>query len=373
MATSLNLELTLPSGDLVNFFNVSARQCEFLESIYGSRYSLGFADSDTAKWAKLASDWGKTALKFTWESAIGGTTVGSPPKTVKIEHMTAQIKADIVDVNIVAVDMMASLQNRAPQKIYKDKTISEIVQEIADDNELESDVENLQGDKMTLYQCGMTDYDFVKDVLIPRSGKEPVLFYMEDGGRLIFKRRKKEKAMLNFKQTVQNSATDYPYFSVLSAFYINATNYGTKIIAFDPVKKQQSPYTKILQADDNADLPKDPFPSSKPSVISVDGNPARIQTAVIETLDLTDELLKSRVNWKCSIPAHRTAVFTIPIPDAQIGDTATLEAKTCFDEIGVGEGAGGHLIYAVYHTISGPGDLGSIVFLERRGIDRGDQ
>lgn len=353
---------------MVGVKRVDAFTAEILETLYGeSRYLIMFEDRDVDYWNSVAKDGGvsEAQLQIT-ENLPDGNPVESKWKVLTIRGIRCRFIGGIVEVQIVATDSMFRLKNRTPQNVYKDKTVAEVVQQIAEEQALDSDIDEFASGKYTLYQCGMNDYDFIRNVVIPRVGQDPVLFYMEDGATLKFKTRKRLDAAMRFSLDAKGNATSVPLNAYTSVVTIGVSNFGVKAVAFDPLKSQTEPFLKEFLATDATYGKKDPFVKTAPTPISIEGFPSRIQNVVIGVLGLEiDSELKSRVDWDPGIPMYRTAIHSYLLPAAKIGTSAYVDAKTVDGKASFA--TGDHLVYAVYHRLFPGGNITTTTFLERRG------
>ena len=363
------LELSL-ADQKISLSNVAMFTAEIFESIYGtSLYYMNFNTTDVDRWEKIANNGGVSKGKVRWGYATSTHPyTWSKWKDIKLQQLRIQMKGTTVGVSIRAVDATFELKKTAPRAVFKQKTVAEMVEKIAGDHKLTKDIDEVSPTKRDLCQCGMNDYEFIHDELIPLSGKDPVLFYVKDGHTLVFKLKKKGKPVLMFKYDKEQTEKDVGFHTFETIVTINASNFGVEAVAFDPLKKESAPFLKEFMANDDTYGPKgDPLARISPEPLSVNGQPAQIQSIAIKELGISiQEELENRVSWDPGIAMHKTLVPTHLVPQVEIGTIVRLEGVS----VATGEElscTGDHLVYAVYHRMFPGGDTGTTVFLERRG------
>jgi hypothetical protein len=148
---------------------------------------------------------------------------------------------------------------------------------------------------------------------------------------------------------------------------IDASNYPTKVVAFDKSKTAGNPYVRSYMASDNLKQ-YDSFGARVPKPLA--DTPSCIESIIVDEGLNIDAEMKARTSWKAPFTAIRVAVPCPPLPTLAIGDTAAMVNAS----VGVTapEHAfvyGTHLMYGLYHEIDAErGQFGTTVFLERRGV-----
>jgi hypothetical protein len=364
------IELELGENEVANLSNTPSISLEVLESIYGeSLYKLKIEDLNPDRWNSVAQDAGASWFRLRWGHSSADNQIWSEWRTIRMRNMVFRSLAQSFIVELLFSDASFLLKHRCPQNIYNAKTIPEIVQQIAEEHGILYTIDEFLEKKFTLYQCGMNDYDFIKTVLIPRSGEYPVLFYVDKGNRLIVEFRNKHQ-LDKITFSIQGEGTDVsvPLAGFIGSVMIGDSNFGKLAVTFDALKKQTFPFYTEFKADDNADLPEDPFTSIKPPVLAIGNKPAIIQNVVIENPnDIDQEMMKSRVDWKCSNPVYRVALPTYLLPKAELALTVNLEGNLVSGkETFCG---GDYLLYSLYTKIAPGGGVGTTIFAERRGLE----
>lgn len=380
MITSDTAELQLQAGD-VTIKRAAAITMDLIETIFGkSMYKIRFSDRDVDVWNKIAAQ-----VDITGSIRIGAVTDAIPDglwsdwKEFRVTQLTLKSEGDVVHATIVAQDGMYSLQGRASQKVFTNKSIQEMVEEFASDHDLKSDVISTT-DKYNVKQGLYTDYDFIRTELIPRSRSvdEDDLFLLyinqdKNGQKLVFttfKELAKKKPQLTFSYDPQEPS---PYDPIQRAYlttfiatsWLSDDNFGKQGVSFDPLKSQGIPDLLTAEYNDN-DVNYPSLRAETPERIG--DSPAKIEPFVMEMLDLDlQKEVKTRLQWD-NFFSHRMAIPTQLLPLVKVGALAQVEAET-----GTGEKlfcSGTHLIYAVHHRVQPSGKTSTMTFLARRGAVR---
>jgi len=373
-----SVTLEFLGGDPEAPYTTSGFSAELFESIYGvSLYRVHLRMKSVKDWNNLVKDGGASDCRIQWMRAgDGGTSdVLSEWRTSRLQNYTVNALHDAAMIRADFVDGMFRMKNRRPRAMFKKKTVAAIAKAIIEANKLIPDVDEFSTTEYTLCQCGMSDYEFIKEVLIPRASADPVLFYAKAGGTISLKQRKKMPPAVEFNNTFGiASDTKVPIDELKASLIVNSTNFGVLGVAFDPLKSQKQPFSQEFLASD-ASMEKDPFAPTAPKVLSLATTDAgEVKNVVIETLGLDIKTaLQERVRPDFSMNMHRVAVTSYLLPKLELGATAKLVTET-YERASGGrsvekvQGAGEYMVYGLYHTISAE-NMSTIVFLERRGFE----
>ena len=349
---------------------------EIFESVYGAAvYDVKFNSKQADFWNRIAIDSGKTPVTMRWARyKDNNEPVWSDWRTLKLKKLTIDAQAQCFNVGLIMTDSMFELKNIASRKIFKEKSATEIIKELAQDAGLAVEISDLTDQKFSLRQCAMKNYDFIKDTVLPRARKQEVLFFTKNGNVIVIKSRKKETPALNFLYKGKGDDKSIIIGSFTSVMLIDESNFGTQVVSFDSLKSQASPFIKEFFAKDDSILHKDAFASNPPPPLSFKKYPAQIQNIVVETLGMKiDDALKARVDWHYPLTMHRMVIPTYLLPEAEVGSTANIAAELATQGTPDIYCSGTHFVYAVYHRLIPQGDVGTIVFLERREIVGGQK
>jgi hypothetical protein len=369
MIYNSTIELSSVGGEII-IDNVLGLNAEIFESIYGSSvYRLFFSTNRVDVWNSIIRDQGKSQLAVKISGVPdSGESLVSELKTIRIKQFVCKIIGDVAEIELVGHDEMFYLQHSCRRASYKQMTVKEIVTQIAKAAKLvnpKPEIGDFSTAKFTLYQCGMSDYDFIKDVLIPRASKDPVLFYMKNGNTLVFKKResKKDKNSLEFAYRAEGNKNSIGLDSFTTTFSIDTSNFLIDGVTFDRGKSQILPYFQEYTSDK---LPKDPLVSG-----SVLLNPPVYGKITNFVTDISEkniqEVLAMRTRPQFPFTMQRIAIPCYLLPQCEPGIVASIVTdKVDGKKLSF---SGDYLVYAVYHRIfTGGGDQGTIVFLERRGV-----
>ena len=362
-------ELNIKSADgAINSKTVGGMEADIKESLYApAMYKINIASVDQDIWNKVVSNINDMKAAFRWGAIKdSGKIEWGETRNIQITKLKLINSGTFLSVNIEASDMSFYLQ-QTPQRVFKDKTITEMVTQIADENNLKSDIAITSNVKLGLVQAGMSDYEFISTVLAPRARLVlPVLCYIKNGDVLVFKERKKTSPAITYSWKGQTKDSVI-LTQVISVLTLNKSNFGTKGVTFDPLKRQICPYIFEVDANDSSVLQERQFSSATPPV-SIGTSVAEIDSIVISNLENSpDRTIKERVSWDPSLGMFRVILPSELLPKAQIGttvqvDTETAEGEKLFD-------TGVYLLYSVHHKIAPEGNVYTNAFLERRGTE----
>jgi hypothetical protein len=370
-------------GNTVNFQKVGSLSVRVFESIYGkSQYHLRFMDRDASRWNKIAQQ-----TDILVNIRIGAVTnvdtkgFWSKWKEARVTGLKLVSTADKIDVTITAEDEFFDFKRRATQRVFIKKSISEMIEAIAKEYILDTDLIETT-DKYTLRQGWMTDFEFLTEELLPRArAKNPeevfLLYIRQDSPpKLVFTSLDKQsrsgepKLKFRWEPTGASKSEFDPLGRAFITEYTSTTkldpsNFGTKTVTFDVNKAQGVPYMVSFLANDSTyNYPL--LGATKPDPVSP--LPAKVQSILMDALDLDFPTeLKTRTDWKLRMN-ERVAISTLLLHAAQIGEIAEIDAKVVGGQKLFSSGR--YLIYALYHIISGRGSK-TLTFLERRGTVKG--
>jgi hypothetical protein len=366
------------SADAEAPYTTAGFSAELFESIYGvSLYRVHLRMKSIKDWNTLMKDGGASDCMIQWMRVNdgGASVVLSDWRTCRLRNYTASAHEDAVAIQADFVDGMFRMMNRCPRAMFKKKSVADIAKEIIKGNKLEADVDEFSTTQYTLCQCGMSDYEFIREVLIPRASADPVLFYTKAGNTISLKQRKKKPAAIEFNNAFTAASDEkVPIGEFKTSLVVNNTNFGILGVAFDPLKTQKRPFSQEFLASDFT-IEKDPFAPAAPKVLSLATTDAgKVKNIIIETLGLDIKTaLEERVRPDFAMNMHRVAVVSYLLPKLELGATAKLVTETYQRSSGAGseekaQGAGEYMVYALYHTISAE-DMTTVAFLERRGFE----
>jgi len=223
----------------------------------------------------------------------GRNTSWSPVQKLSVGNVQAAYHAAGVIVTISGMDRGEKLFRTCSRKVWaKDggKKISEIVEELAGESDLDTQVEATK-DKFELTQGVLPDGHFIQKVLMPlayNESRQDYLCYMKNGGTLVFEPPDVSSSQTTLK--FPGTAEDYAPLEPPAVHYrpINLPpngSWSTEQRAVDPLKKEANFFT----ADDGtADLPK--YATTLPEAPEV---PARISYSVYSEKTLLENVTKA--------------------------------------------------------------------------------
>lgn len=312
-------------------------------------------------------------VRITWGISGKGEKYESTQKVLQLASIETAAQGGQSVIEIVATDYTTLLERQCSQGYYKEMSVSDIVADVVGSHGLDTEIDSTQT-KYTLRQCRESDWVFLKDVVVPRAGPLPFLLYFRDGNVLMFKERKPTGTKVQFSYVGGGVPTGniFNIASFRSQMVVNASNYPTKVVCFDKSKQSGNPYTRTYTASDGASPANsyNPFGGTKPPPLS--DVPSKIESVIVEEGLNIDAEMRARTSWKAPFTTIRVAIPTMPMPQLIIGNTAALvNAQVGVSAPEHGFAYGEHLIYGLYHEIDQDrGQLGTTVFLERRGVSK---
>ena len=258
-------------------------------------------------------------------------------------------------------------------RTYRDKKISEIVEEIAKRNDLKSRVKATKG-KFLLHQCHLSDAHFIQGVLLSKAistdGRVDFYFWIENGKTLVFEPpnigSSGRKYIMQQDPTKTNPDQHIEYLDVeYRRGFLAPENSGViEVIGYDPLKKKI--YTERID-DNKVQFPKlasrKPTPTKRPSRIFPVTEPGP------EKYDKEDVKNSGMSIWgRNSRKLYRVTLEVPPDPTVAVAKVTTLDIT---DQRGRPHyTTGRYLTYAAY-TVMDKGGYRTILFLERRCSEKG--
>ncbi len=352
----------------------------YFESVYGAAsYNIQAVDEGWDKWNKILTDDRESpaSLRFGW--GIDGESAFSERKSVLINsadlHMESFGKLS-VDINGTCRGFHLLERQHRDQLAFRNMRISDMVVEIANRNDLESDITPTKG-RFTFYQCALSDFDFVRKILLEQAvsqeGFADYHFYIRDGSTLVFKIPNiGEKADIVFEWFLGNSG-DLPAevqdFTVIyrRKFMANSASLKTEVRGYDPKEKKKAfftadsesvPYRKLVRG---AHLP----PSQISNVKIVAAPPPE---------DMRQDYFSDygKALWmKNARSLFRAVLETSPQPHAKVGTILDIVIKSPFSRVAVKDhfASGRYFVYALENKQTDT--LGTTTFyLERRSFNQ---
>lgn len=349
-----------------------------LETVYGtSVYVVRFNSFDFAFWDNVERSGAKDCIAvLSWANINNGGAVNeSATRNLLVKDLKKNNAGGTLYITLTLVDFTFRMQNSHRRRIFENMTIAEIVAELGSANKVPvMEVDAVSGRKYTLYQSGQSDYEFIKETLIPRAfdtaNVSPLLFYMREGSVLVLKQRKLEKPKLTANDTGINTDEVVTVTNYITHMIINSCNYGVRSVTFDALKKQTRPYMVEYFSDDDAAFRTDEFATKNtPQSLSSDDEAGEVNAEIVESLgaDLKSSLL-SRARCRFPFAEYRMAIPTRLLPKIEPGVTVKVEVKSP-DKTQVLSCSGNYLLYAAHHTIIPSEDSKTTLLLERFGAE----
>jgi len=160
------------------------------ESVYGgTKVEMWCRFSHPGIWDTVLKD-ETTQARLRWGLDIGGKENWAEWRTLMFPKSLLKIGQGFTRLHARGTDLGWRLAESCRGKAYRNKRVSTIVEEIAEHHGLETDVKQTEG-TFTLYQCSMSDADFLLLELLPRAvsvdGRTDFFFFIKRGKVLVFK------------------------------------------------------------------------------------------------------------------------------------------------------------------------------------------
>lgn len=183
----LGVQLTLNGQDL----KVEDGRLSFLgfwQTVRGiGQYSIVCSDKAWSYYDGLKEDDAEMGLR--WGYMEDGEEVWSEEQKLGVTDFQLLLHPDRVQATITGLDKAFVLNERHSGKIFTDKLVSEMVQELADDAGLDTDIETTK-EKCSLFQGRLSDAAFIQSVLLPSafsSSRSDYMCFTRNGGTLVFR------------------------------------------------------------------------------------------------------------------------------------------------------------------------------------------
>jgi len=184
---------------------------------------------------------------------------------------------DMIEMTAMCEAGAAEMNHTCSRKIFTDKRISEMVQELADESGIDTQIEQTEG-KFSLCQGCLTDGAFVRQVLLPlayNSSRYDYLCYTKSGMTLVFEPPDlgSEKAELLFP----GENKDFGSLDLVTCYYRpfwqkSTISSSLRVRGVDPLKKE----TGFSTADDDS-VNYETLASKKPSAPESPGTVLPVQ------------------------------------------------------------------------------------------------
>lgn len=160
----------------------------FWQTIRGlGQYRIVCSDKDWAYYDGLREDGAELSLR--WGYTEEGEEVWSEEHKLDVGTFQLMLHPDRIEATMAGLDKAAVLNDRHSRKVFKDKKISEMVQELADDAGLDTDIEATD-DEHTIAQGRLSDASFIQTVLLPwayNASRSDYMCFTRNGDTLVFR------------------------------------------------------------------------------------------------------------------------------------------------------------------------------------------
>ncbi len=176
-------------GDGINVTEEQLVELIYEESIWGAaKFLLHVENIDERAWRPVLTD-PERRFQIRFKSDTDDPSA-SPRKTVRYDFARQRQLRDGTEVIIDGMDAGWDIfQNYRGSQVYKGVPITQMVQAIADRNEIETDIVASRG-QYTIWQCNYPDAWFIKNVLLPRAygeSRSDYEFFIRNGNTLVFR------------------------------------------------------------------------------------------------------------------------------------------------------------------------------------------
>ena len=350
------------SGELLSFTHE--------ESVYSTGvYSMKLRTYDMNRWDRLINAEAREEGTLRWGGAAPANELWSDIRKVRCNE--AEFYMDNHGVlTVEAAGTCAGFQRlwSCRQLAFKDKTVSQIVTKIAELNDLTPSVAGTKY-KTHAYQCGLSDWTFIKDHLRPQAvagdDRTDFYFYVDKGDTLVFKPPDLKKAPRHKFVLSYNPQGN----SEVLSFRVSYREHDQKIVGsrhsvcygFHPIEKQVIIGDANEFSNFNYPVLADAFPDVPPL-------PTKVYSTVLpEGEDFVDDTVRdyANANWgKYARGMYRIELTTMPIFDINLADVIDLEVRDFAGKTHFLSGK--YLVHKVKQVMSAS-RWNTIVGLERRG------
>lgn len=363
-----SVRFSLANDESVLLSNVSTVSCEQFESIYGfSRYRILFDNLDSSLGGKIAASSGALRGLLTLGCLSDAGELRGPQATFFVNEVLIIPQGGHQRVSITGSDFSYKMLNTCSGKSFIQKTTDVMVKELAQLSQLDtSGVQQVNPQPYTLRQCTMSDFEFITEVLAKRKGDDPLFCYVKQGNKLVFQKRKRGARLCTLSTDASGDAIPFVY--CVSRMAVEPMRFGATTRTFDLLKQGKSQLLMLSEDDTTADY--DTFGGQAPSTtLAPKGMTGAIELDVMDSLSYKSlqKELKVRSRWNPVTSVYRLAVPIGILPSAELGKQVTVAAKGA-DGQSVYY-SGDYLLYAFKHTLKDVQQAGTILYLERRGMD----
>lgn len=150
-------------------------------------------------------------LQFSYQDSTGNILSQSAMKTVMVGKVSVTYTPYDATITTEGFDSGYTLFENCSQKYFYNMPVSQMVSELADSNNLNTDITQTS-DKFTIPQGDLSDASFIRQVCLPRAyinGKFDYFFYIENGDTVVFKPidyGNKYSKQINFSANLNNAA-----------------------------------------------------------------------------------------------------------------------------------------------------------------------
>jgi len=363
MSTAFIIQVILQDKVLEDI-NAEVKSFRYRESLYGTAiYSLHIVSPDFKKYESLVTAGENIDLRLRWfYEGDDKRKVYDNWKIVKVGKVKFRYSPTSLEVIVHGTDSGIVLSKACHNNVFYEKRISEMIAIFAKQNRLKHSVKQTLNTH-TLYQCDMTDGQFIKDILQPLAvdvnGNGGYNFFIENGDTLVFEPPSlvlsKELDSFSLYKDIQSLDVEYNDF----AEAYDGTN-SLELRGFDTAQKVPVHYI----ANDNAVIFKKlaPYAPTPPKL------PSRIRLTTLPPVGkISNSMVKEEATAIWSLNARSLFRTQLELPSTigiKIGETAMVEAKTPSGEIFFPHGA--WLIYSILQYRNEVGKSSTILYLERR-------
>jgi len=162
----------------------------YRESLYGSAiWRLLARSGDWDRWDNIVVDNATQDLRLRWKVESTSGVVESGWRRVRAARLRIRYHPVGVEVLVHGTCAGSILGERCHTNAFVNKTVAEMVQTIADQNEMPARIRGTSG-KRTDFQGSMPDGQFIRQKLLPmaidKGGISGYYFWIENGERLVF-------------------------------------------------------------------------------------------------------------------------------------------------------------------------------------------
>lgn len=172
-------DLKMEESRLLNFL--------YYHSIRGSaQYYIYATDKKWNYYDKLYEPGTEIQIRFGRKD--GTTSLWSPTHTMLVGEVQAGYHPQCVFVNVTGMDKGVKLFERCSQKVWKNKKVSDVVSDLAEENELDTQIEATK-DEFDLTQGLLPDGHYIHKKLLPmayNASRQDYLCYVKEGTTLVF-------------------------------------------------------------------------------------------------------------------------------------------------------------------------------------------